>query len=376
MFGKVFYCGDKPGMAQSMKLANNFLSATGMAASSEAIAMGVKAGLDPSLMCDVINAGSGMNTATTQKFPRSVLPGTFDYGFGMALMVKDVRLFLAEAEDYGIPLEVAKAVGSLWETAMKEHGEQSDFTELAKTVEKRAGVQMRAKKKHRGGAMSDDIWEVYAVRYAEHQRKAAENYIGGDPHDVLQPLDYFVWVIKNGKRTFAGRHRLRPAGRRRRRGRTVITPIDQGLKRLGVEPDTIEDVIISHMHYDHCGNIDMFPRARYHVQDKEMNYCTGRCMCHKQLRNSYEEGYVVSMLRKVFAGRVTLPRRRERTGAGHHAASHRRPRHGLAERPGEDEARLRDARLRRGASVPASRRGAGVSRPPTISPRCSKATRR
>ena len=94
-----------------MKLANNFLSATGMAASSEAIAMGVKAGLDPSLMCDVINAGSGMNTATTQKFPRSVLPGTFDYGFGMGLMVKDVRLFLAEAEDFGIPVEVAAAVG-------------------------------------------------------------------------------------------------------------------------------------------------------------------------------------------------------------------------------------------------------------------------
>ena len=108
VFGKVFYCGDKPGLAQSMKLANNFLSATGMAASSEAIAMGVKAGLDPSLMCDVINAGSGMNTATTQKFPRSVLPGTFDYGFGMALMVKDVRLFLAEAEDFGIPIEVAQ----------------------------------------------------------------------------------------------------------------------------------------------------------------------------------------------------------------------------------------------------------------------------
>jgi 3-hydroxyisobutyrate dehydrogenase-like beta-hydroxyacid dehydrogenase len=147
VFGKVFVCGDRAGLAQSMKLANNFLSATGMAASSEAIAMGVKAGLDPSLMCDVINAGSGMNTATTQKFPRSVLPGTFDYGFGMALMVKDVRLFLAEAEDFGIPVEVAKAVGSLWEAAMAEHGERSDFTELAKTVEKRAGVQMRAKKK-------------------------------------------------------------------------------------------------------------------------------------------------------------------------------------------------------------------------------------
>jgi 3-hydroxyisobutyrate dehydrogenase-like beta-hydroxyacid dehydrogenase len=147
VFGKVFVYGDKPGLAQSMKLANNFLSATGMAASSEAIAMGVKAGLDPSLMCEVINAGSGMNTSTTQKFPRSVLPGTFDYGFGMALMVKDVRLFLAEAESFGIPIEVAQAVGRLWEKALAEHGAESDFTELAKTVEKGAGVQMRAKKK-------------------------------------------------------------------------------------------------------------------------------------------------------------------------------------------------------------------------------------
>src|ERR1043166_6796451 len=108
--------------------------------------MGGKAGLDPSLMCDGINARSRRKHARTQKFPRSVLPGTFNYGFGMALMVKDVRLFLAEAEYFGIPVEVAKAVGSLWEAAMAEHGERSDFTELAKTVEKRAGVQMRAKK--------------------------------------------------------------------------------------------------------------------------------------------------------------------------------------------------------------------------------------
>jgi 3-hydroxyisobutyrate dehydrogenase-like beta-hydroxyacid dehydrogenase len=147
VFGKVFICGDKPGLAQSMKLANNFLSATGMAASSEAIAMGVKAGLDPALMVDVLNAGSGMNTATTQKFPRSVLPGTFDYGFGMALMVKDVRLFLLEAESFGIPVEVAAAVGRLWEKALEENGAESDFTTLAKTVERGAGVEMRARRK-------------------------------------------------------------------------------------------------------------------------------------------------------------------------------------------------------------------------------------
>ena len=146
IFGKVFYCGDKPGMAQSMKLANNFLSATGLVASCEAIAMGVKAGLDPGLMVDVINSGSGMNTATTQKFPRAILPGTFDYGFGMALMVKDVRLFLSEAESFGVPIEVAQAVGRMWDKALAEHGAESDFTELAKTVESGAGVQMRTRK--------------------------------------------------------------------------------------------------------------------------------------------------------------------------------------------------------------------------------------
>src|SRR5476651_128250 len=142
--GKVFVVGEKPGLAQSMKLANNFLSATAMAASSEAIAMGVKAGLDPRVMLDVINAGSGRNTATQDKFPKSIVTGKFDYGFDMGLMVKDVRLFLAEAESLGISTEVAQAVGRLWETAIAEHGAETDFTRIAQTVEKRTGVSMRA----------------------------------------------------------------------------------------------------------------------------------------------------------------------------------------------------------------------------------------
>jgi len=147
VIGKVFVVGEKPGLAQSMKLANNFLSATAMAASSEAIAMGVKAGLDAGVMVEVINSGSGCNTATTQKFPQSILPGKFNYGFGMGLMVKDVRLFLAEAEQLGIPTEVAQAVGRLWEAAIKEHGADTDFTRIAQTVEKKTGVQMRARGK-------------------------------------------------------------------------------------------------------------------------------------------------------------------------------------------------------------------------------------
>ena len=126
---------------------------------------------------------------------------------------------------------------------------------------------------------------------------------------MLQPLDYFVWVISNDKRTFLVDTGFdQPVGTKR--GRTVITPIDEGLKRLGVDPDKVEDIIISHMHYDHCGNVDMFPRARYHVQDKEMDYCTGRCMCHKQLRYSYEEDYVVVDAAQGVRRPRHVPRRR------------------------------------------------------------------
>ena len=92
VIGKVFFIGEKPGSGQTMKLANNFLSATAMVATSEAVVMGVKSGLDPAVMIDVINAGSGMNTASRDKFPRAVLPRSFDFGFATGLMVKDVRL--------------------------------------------------------------------------------------------------------------------------------------------------------------------------------------------------------------------------------------------------------------------------------------------
>jgi 3-hydroxyisobutyrate dehydrogenase-like beta-hydroxyacid dehydrogenase len=143
VIGKVFVVGEKPGLAQSMKLANNFLSATSDGGEFGSHIHGCQAGLDAGTMVEVINSGSGCNTATTQKFPQSILPGKFNYGFGMGLMVKDVRLFLAEAEQLGIPTEVAQAVGRLWEAAIKEHGADTDFPRIAQTVEKNAGVQMR-----------------------------------------------------------------------------------------------------------------------------------------------------------------------------------------------------------------------------------------
>ncbi len=115
VFGKVFVIGHKPGMAQTMKLANNFLSATAMAATAEAVAMGVKAGLDAAVMIDVINAGSGRTPASDQKFPQSILPRTFNYGFATALMLKDVRLCVEEAKALDAPKDVMSAVLAQWE---------------------------------------------------------------------------------------------------------------------------------------------------------------------------------------------------------------------------------------------------------------------
>ena len=138
--GRLFYIGDKPGSAQTMKLVNNMLAATGLVATCEAIVMGVKSGLDPQVMIDVLNAGSGATSASRDKFPRSILPRTFDFGFATGLMVKDVRLYLEEANALEVSREVAEAVGRLWENAIRELGPDSDFTAAIKPIERAAGV--------------------------------------------------------------------------------------------------------------------------------------------------------------------------------------------------------------------------------------------
>jgi 3-hydroxyisobutyrate dehydrogenase-like beta-hydroxyacid dehydrogenase len=141
--GKVFHIGELPGMGQTMKLCNNLLSATAVAATSEAVVFGVKAGLDPKVMIDVINSGSGRNTATEDKFPRSILPRTFDFGFAMGLMYKDVKLCLEEAEAAGVQMRIASAVRQLWQLANEEIGPEKDFTEIIRVLERRAGVEVK-----------------------------------------------------------------------------------------------------------------------------------------------------------------------------------------------------------------------------------------
>jgi 3-hydroxyisobutyrate dehydrogenase-like beta-hydroxyacid dehydrogenase len=144
-FGKLFFTGEKPGLAQTAKLANNLLAAAALVVSSEAMAMGVKAGLDPKILLDIINAGSGRNSATQDKFPRSVLPGTFDFGFATGLSYKDVRLCVDEAEALGVPMVVGAAVRQMLAVTQARFGAQSDFTCIAKVLEEWAGVEIRSR---------------------------------------------------------------------------------------------------------------------------------------------------------------------------------------------------------------------------------------
>ncbi|MGE4218783.1 MAG: NAD(P)-dependent oxidoreductase [Alphaproteobacteria bacterium] len=135
-----FYVGDKPGMGQMMKLVNNMMSAAYQAIACECVALGAKYGLDPKIMIDVVNAGSGMSTATTQKFPKSILPRTWKYGFKTGLQYKDVRLALEAADKMGVPMFVGGATKQLWAYALEKGGFDSDISELMKRVEELANV--------------------------------------------------------------------------------------------------------------------------------------------------------------------------------------------------------------------------------------------
>ncbi|MGA7485539.1 MAG: NAD(P)-dependent oxidoreductase [Xanthobacteraceae bacterium] len=141
--GRTFFISERPGAGQTMKLCNNFLSAAAMTATSEAMVMGVKAGLDPRIMLDVINAGTGRNTATEDKFGRVVLPRAFNLGFTVGLMTKDLKLCLAEGEALGVPMAVAETVTRMLQIACDENGPEKDLTTVVQPVERRAGVEVR-----------------------------------------------------------------------------------------------------------------------------------------------------------------------------------------------------------------------------------------
>ena len=149
-------------------------------------------------------------------------------------------------------------------------------------------------------------WEIYALRYAVLDRPAADNFINPrDDHASSMPLDYYVWLLRSGKQDIVvdvGFNEVSGG----KRGRSLLRTVDDALREMKVDPAMVEDVIITHLHYDHAGNLDLFPNARFHIQDSEMSFVTSRHMTSPAMRHPFEVDDVVAMVRAVYGERVVF----------------------------------------------------------------------
>jgi glyoxylase-like metal-dependent hydrolase (beta-lactamase superfamily II) len=154
----------------------------------------------------------------------------------------------------------------------------------------------------------DGVYHVYALRYARNlKRNAFGNFMTPTPdmHDGPMPSDYYVWIITNAFRTilvdtgFGARAAAE-------RGRQLDFDLIGTLPKVGIDPDTLEDVILSHLHFDHAGNLDRFAKARLHLQEAEAAFATGRCMCEPMLRMPFDVEDVVALMRRLYADRVVF----------------------------------------------------------------------
>ncbi|WP_235512249.1 N-acyl homoserine lactonase family protein [Achromobacter sp. Root565] len=148
-------------------------------------------------------------------------------------------------------------------------------------------------------------YEIYAVRYASMARQRRDNFLGGDPHDGDMPMDFFVWLVRGAGRVVLIDTGFNAGMARRRQRELIHCPIG-ALAALGVQPADVQHVVLTHLHYDHAGNLDLLPEAIFHVQDDEMDYATGRCMCFEPLRHAYAVEDVVSLVRRVYEDRVVF----------------------------------------------------------------------
>ncbi len=151
-----------------------------------------------------------------------------------------------------------------------------------------------------------DIYEVFALRYAERTaRTRRESFIFDDDHDAPQPIDYFVWVARSPNRTLVIDTGF-DHDEARLRGRTLLRTPAEALATIDIDAETVSDVVITHMHYDHAGTLGDFPAARFHLQAAEMDYATGPCMAHDDLRHPFTVTHVCEMVRRVYSGRVAF----------------------------------------------------------------------
>lgn len=151
-----------------------------------------------------------------------------------------------------------------------------------------------------------DPFELFAIRYAVNgPRTHAGNIMGGDPHEAHSDLDFFVWVAKRSDRVFLIDTGSGEEAAARRKDRYLRAPAD-AIQLLDLDPAKLEDIILTHAHYDHAGMLHRYPKARFHLQDDEMDYMTGRCMCAPPLRRGYEIEDIVHLVRCVHRDQVVF----------------------------------------------------------------------
>src|SRR6478609_490976 len=171
-----------------------------------------------------------------------------------------------------------------------------------------------------------NAYEIYAIRYATMSPRTPHmNHLLPDPHETsAQDLDYFVWLIRGDGRAILVDTGFNAAEARLRNRKLTLNPVE-ALARFGVRAEDIRDVVVTHLHYDHAGNLDLFPNARFHLQDREMSYATGRCMCHGALRHPFSVEDVTLMVRHVYSERVTFHKGDGEVAPGvtlHHVGGH------------------------------------------------------
>ncbi|MEQ8653464.1 MAG: N-acyl homoserine lactonase family protein [Kiloniellales bacterium] len=152
----------------------------------------------------------------------------------------------------------------------------------------------------------EEAYEVFALRYADRPgRSRCESFLFDDDHAAAHPIDYFLWVIRNEARTLVVDTGFDGA-ESKRRGRPIFAEPVDCLKDFGIDPASLDTVVITHLHYDHAGSLDRFPNATFHLQSDEMAYATGPCMAHSALNHPFTAEHVCQMVRKVYSGRVVF----------------------------------------------------------------------
>ncbi|MGH7934618.1 MAG: N-acyl homoserine lactonase family protein, partial [Candidatus Binataceae bacterium] len=148
-------------------------------------------------------------------------------------------------------------------------------------------------------------YKIFAIRYATRDARRADHFVGGDPHDGPMPMDYFIWVVVGPDRVFLVDTGFTEETAARRKRKFLRCPIES-MRKLDIDPHSVTDVILTHLHYDHVGNFHKLPNARFYLQEREIAFATGRYMRYPYFGRGFETEDVVGILRLNFTRRVEL----------------------------------------------------------------------